>query len=296
MWETEWDAEGYNESGIRKMYSLGIKVGSEVSTKGKAKTTFCPYKEEKCETGCKDCEVEPMTEDDMTERLLDRHPGFVEQRAHEQGIPTWQAAEEIVEDLVMQKMTIDDLEEQLNKESWATVVSKGTAKKVKRTQKRETLKALGIVEPTPVCAVATGEWEEIEMAVDSGASESVTNEGELKSVKVTEGDAKKRGVMYEVADGTLIPNLGEKDFIAVGESGSMRQMKLQVCDVNKSLLSVRRITQAGNRVVLEDGSGYIEDLTTGEKMWLAEKEGMYVLKMWVKRGGGMPTQGFMRQE
>jgi hypothetical protein len=116
------------------------------------------------------------------------------------------------------------------------------------------------------------------------------------SVKMTEGDAKKRGVKYEVADGTLIPNLGEKNFVAVGENGSMRHMRLQVCDVNKSLLSVRRVTQAGNRVVLEADGGYIEDLVTGEVLELKMKEGMYMLKMWVRRGGQAPEQGFTWQD
>ena len=73
-------------------------------------------------------------------------------------------------------------------------------------------------------------------------------------------------------------------------------MKVQICDVNKNLLSVRRVTQAGNRVVLEEDGGYIEDKATGEKTWLKEQNGMYVLKLWVKKGGGKPENaGFPRQ-
>ena len=127
------------------------------------------------------------------------------------------------------------------------------------------------------------------MAVDSGASETVLAEEMLETVEVREGDAKKRGVQYEVADGTLIPNLGEKVFVAVGENGSLRRMRAQVCDVNKALLSVRRVTQAGNKVVFEKDGGWIEDGATGEKIWLKERDGMYILKLWVKRGGNAPT-------
>jgi hypothetical protein len=68
---------------------------------------------------------------------------------------------------------------------------------------------------------------------------------------------------------------------------------MQVCDVNKSLLSVRRVTGAGNRVVLEKDSGYIENTTTGERIHLAMKEGMYMLRMWVARSA---QPGFTRQE
>ena len=37
-----------------------------------------------------------------------------------------------------------------------------------------------------------------------------------------EGDAMKKGVQYQVAEGTLIPNLGEKKFIAVSDNGVAR--------------------------------------------------------------------------
>jgi hypothetical protein len=131
--------------------------------------------------------------------------------------------------------------------------------------------------------------------VDSGASESVMNEDALTTVATTSGEAKKKGVRYEVADGTLIPNLGEKSFLAVDECGNVKDMKIQVCDVNKSLLSVRRVTQAGNRVVLEDNHGYIENKSSGERMDLKMRDGMYMLKLWVPRGGTAPKAGFQWQ-
>ena len=55
---------------------------------------------------------------------------------------------------------------------------------------------------------------EIEVAVDSGATETVMPEETLNGiVGVTESAACKRGVVYEVADGTQIPNLGERNFL-----------------------------------------------------------------------------------
>ena len=89
-----------------------------------------------------------------------------------------------------------------------------------------------------------------------------------------------------MADGTRIPNLGEKKFIAVSDNGVARQMRAQVCEVNKALLSVHRVAQAGNRVVFAAASGsYVEDEQTGETMELVEKGGMYMLKLWVKAQG-----------
>ena len=129
------------------------------------------------------------------------------------------------------------------------------------------------------------EWDVLEMAMDSGASESVVNDEMLPRVETLEGEAMKKGVQYEVADGTLIPNLGEKKFIAVSDNGVARQTRAQVCDVNKALLSVHRVVQAGNRVVFASSGSYVEDETAGETMELVEKGGMYMLKLWVKAQG-----------
>ena len=52
---------------------------------------------------------------------------------------------------------------------------------------------------------------DIEVAVDSGATETVMPEETLNGIiSITVSVACKRGVVYEVADGTQIPNLGEE--------------------------------------------------------------------------------------
>ena len=88
------------------------------------------------------------------------------------------------------------------------------------------------VAPDGVNSVGTSEWEEIDMAIDSGATETVVEENMLTSIDTVEGEASRRGVQYEVANGTRIPNLGEKRFVAVGEGGEVRKMRAQVCYVN----------------------------------------------------------------
>ena len=105
----------------------------------------------------------------------------------------------------------------------------------------------------------------------------------LTCIDTKEGSAFKRGVQYEVASGDLIPNLGEKRFVGVCENGETRNMTAQVCEVNKALLSVKRMVQAGNRVVFEPSGGHIEDIHSGERIHMKECGGMYMLKMWVQR-------------
>ena len=55
-------------------------------------------------------------------------------------------------------------------------------------------------------------------------------------------------------------------------------------EVNKALLAVCKIFRSGNKVVFGDDEGsYIEDKRTGERIWMKEEGGMYLLKMWVKQ-------------
>ena len=100
--------------------------------------------------------------------------------------------------------------------------------KLRRQKKEEEaggLKILQTIEPENVNNVSmTGEWEEIDMAVDSGATETVVGEDMVCSVAIEEGEASRRGVKYEVATGVQIPNLGEKKFEAVSEEGVKRGM------------------------------------------------------------------------
>ena len=55
-----------------------------------------------------------------------------------------------------------------------------------------------------------------------------------------------------------------------------------MCDVNKPLLSVSKIVNAGNRVVFEGDGGYIIDLHSGEKIRMRVQGGMYHIKTWVR--------------
>ena len=143
---------------------------------------------------------------------------------------------------------------------------------------------LKTIEPHGINAVADDQWVEIEVAVDSGATETVMSEATLAGViDITEGAACKRGVMYEVANGVEIPNLGERTFLGFTEDGGVKGITAQVCAVNKTLMSVSKIASKGNRVVFDDDGSFIEDKTTGERTWMTQVGGMYSLKMWVSR-------------
>ena len=123
------------------------------------------------------------------------------------------------------------------------------------------------------------------MFVDSGATENVIGMGMIQAVDTVAGTASRLGIEYEVANGTRIPNLGEQRVYVVTDEGVKRMLTLQVCDVNKGLLSASKIAQKDHRVVFDPEGSYIEDKTTKEKLWLQQQGGMYTLKLWVKREG-----------
>jgi len=112
-------------------------------------------------------------------------------------------------------------------EHWNVVVNKTSEKKRRTREKKvskrmmeaqarnekgsKSLSILGVVEPLGVNGLdKAGEWEELNRVVDSGAGETVIEEDALGCVAVIEGEARRKGVKYEVADGTLIDNKGKR--------------------------------------------------------------------------------------
>ena len=89
-------------------------------------------------------------------------------------------------------------------------------------------------------------------------------------------------MQYEVPNGVRIPNLGEKKFQRYSEEGTVRSITTQVCEVNKGLLDVRKVVEAGNRVVYDSTGSYIEDKKTHERMFMRDEAGMYMLRMYVR--------------
>lgn len=131
--------------------------------------------------------------------------------------------------------------------------------------------------------IKEGEWERVDFAVDSGASETVMPPHVLRDIAVEPSDASRRGVLYEVANGERIPNMGERNFQAETHfEGIQRKIKAQVCQVSKPLLSVAKLVRAGNTVVFAPEGSFVHDPISGESMQLQEASGMYTLSLWTK--------------
>ena len=104
-------------------------------------------------------------------------------------------------------------------------------------------------------AVEADEWEEVEFLVDSGASATVVNEDMIKAVNASAPDASKS---YKLADGSIIPNRGQKSFKALTDEGHGKSLTTQVAEVDKALLSVAQIVHNGGKVVFSPEECYVE--------------------------------------
>ena len=131
--------------------------------------------------------------------------------------------------------------------------------------------------------VTQGGFEEIELAVDSGATETVVGEEMLSNIKTIQGECAKRGVEYEVANGETIPNVGERRCILMSEdSNSPKAITFQIADIHKPLLSVSRCAGLGFQCVLGKYGGQLVDEESGEVIPLHRRGNLYVMRAWIR--------------
>ena len=49
------------------------------------------------------------------------------------------------------------------------------------------------------------------------------------------------------------------------------------------MISASKLAAAGNRVMLDDDASYVENKTSGQRTWLKNRNGMYIMSLWVRR-------------
>ena len=157
--------------------------------------------------------------------------------------------------------------------------------------KLDTLKC--VKEHGQLMAVAPEQWVEVRLTVDSGAGESVVPASDAPNVEAVKGD--KYGNRYEVANGEIITNQGEKRCAMVTEdSRHPRHLTLQVSEVHKGLLSVIEMIRKGQRVVFDQDWSYIQDKSTGQCDTLVQTDDSFELVTWVKPANKVNKEDFPR--
>ena len=114
-------------------------------------------------------------------------------------------------------------------------------------------------------------WKPVTSIVDSGAINNVAPS--CVSVRaLMESNGSLNGMTYHTADGTRIPNLGQKTLETVSEDGSTQlSHTFQIADISRPLTSVGELTDAGNLVVFGRKGGFIVNPDTGRRLSFQRK-------------------------
>ena len=135
----------------------------------------------------------------------------------------------------------------------------------------------------------TGNWEPMEVIMDSGAHISVgpPKTGESAGYSVEESPDSRAGVTYTAANGSPIPNLGQRIMAVMTEEGSVRGMVQQVADVTKDLEAIRAVLKTGHAVIFnDDGTGnghgsFMVHKQTGEINVIHDNGLDYIMRRWI---------------
>ena len=129
----------------------------------------------------------------------------------------------------------------------------------------------------------------MELTIDSGAGENVMPEYMAPKTPVQHSKEQDAGVVYTAANGDTMPNRGRKVVHVTTKEGQLKSMNMQITDVNRALMSVAKICDAGHTVVFKPEGGVIRNNKTGEETKFRRENNVY--RMSVK----LNEVGFVRQ-
>ena len=105
----------------------------------------------------------------------------------------------------------------------------------------------------------------VEGIVDSGAVNSVTNKT-FFDAEVKPSEMSRSGQRYRGPDGSRIPNYGQQEVEFATDEGFKCGLTMQVADVERPLIAVSHLSEAGNDVHLNKTGGMIINQKTGKEI------------------------------
>ena len=129
-----------------------------------------------------------------------------------------------------------------------------------------------------------GNWESLVLTMDSGAGNNVAPRDAFPWAKLEPNDDSRAGKYYLAANGKKVYVLGEKVITMKMEDGVVKRIRFQIADVTRILVSVGKVTKAGNQVVMEKKGGKVIE-PNGRQFNMEMENGVYIMKCWVKTEG-----------
>ena len=136
------------------------------------------------------------------------------------------------------------------------------------------------------------EWVKLTCTMDSGSADNALPVECFENVPLI--PTEKVGKKYMAANGGSIVNKGERNIKCVTDVGIPIEVKFQVAKVCKPLISARKLSKAGHRVILEEHRPRIVS-PQGFTTPLRISGGVYVLDLWVRRKHGDVKKPFTWQ-
>jgi hypothetical protein len=129
------------------------------------------------------------------------------------------------------------------------------------------------------------EYEEIEATVDSGSAVCAFPSNLCVEIPLKACEASRNGVHFKTASGERVPHQGMRTIECITEGNLIRKLTGAVTGVKKVLLAVSRLTETGHYVHFTSTGGYIENKTDGSRIPMHLKNGVYIIKLWVRVSG-----------
>ena len=128
-----------------------------------------------------------------------------------------------------------------------------------------------------------------------GAEANALPENMMQWIPLKPSPASKSGKIFRGAGGEPIPARGERSETSRTEEEHSRRIVWEVCPVKRFLVSVAKITKAGNQVYLGEEKAFVKKNKTGQITYLRRERIVWMLDLWVKRpADSMVVSSFQR--
>ena len=121
------------------------------------------------------------------------------------------------------------------------------------------------------------------LVLDSGAVDYVQPPEIASLFPIEETYNSRAGVHYSSANGGKIINLGKRKLFGLTDNYDVMNVTVQICEGLKStLLSVRKLTESGCGVVLDNDEGdYIYIAAADKYIPVYQEDGLYNINLWM---------------
>ena len=164
-------------------------------------------------------------------------------------------------------------------EKWQEAISRRSKQRMKKVNQASlsSVESSHSLSPKKIVEVKD-KWVKVRVTMDSGATGHVMPETMFPRVKIERKTTPKK---FVTANGEQIKDLGEKTIPFKTNEGVQRCITFRSASVVNPLISMQKVVQAGNTVVLDEKNPHIRNTRDGTVIKLDVNNGVYTMDMWI---------------